>query len=109
MLQFVCYVVKDTVRSVYISNFGKKNVLKFSVLGPSVSTLRGEKPQNRPPLRKINTAACASRSAGSNYTEHVQKRRLCIHRVTVTYFRSIPMPPGFRRHLVGKTEKKLLL
>jgi len=52
MLQFVCYVVKDTVRSVYISNFGKTNVLKFSVLGPSVSTLRGEKPKNRPPPRE---------------------------------------------------------
>jgi len=26
-----------------------------------------------------------------------------IHRVTVTWFRSIPMLAGFRRHLVGKT------
>ena len=26
-----------------------------------------------------------------------------IHRVTVTYFRSICMPAGFRRHFVGKT------
>ena len=28
-----------------------------------------------------------------------------IHRVTVTYLRSISMPAGFRRHLVGKTLK----
>ena len=27
----------------------------------------------------------------------------CIHRVTVTQFRSISMPACFRRHLVGKT------
>ena len=27
----------------------------------------------------------------------------CTHRVTVTKFRSISMPAGFRRHLVGKT------
>ena len=25
------------------------------------------------------------------------------YRVTVTYFRSISMPAGFRRHLMGKT------
>ena len=30
-------------------------------------------------------------------------------RVAVTQFRSVSMPTGFRRHLVGKTLKKMLV
>jgi len=32
-----------------------------------------------------------------------------VHRVTVTYFRSISMAAGFRRHVVGKNSDKSLL
>ena len=30
---------------------------------------------------------------------------LLIHRVTVTYFRYVSVPTGFRRHLVGKSPR----
>ena len=40
-------------------------------------------------------------------TRHIQAATeivlACIHRVTMTSFRSTSMPAGFRRHFVGKT------
>jgi len=54
-------------------------------------------------------AACYSFASHFEYRPYgISQRHLgvfVIHRVTVTQFRSVSMPAGFRRHLVGKTLK----
>jgi len=50
-----------------------------------------------------NAGSHVRADGGSQYTNVTDRQTLSIHRVTVTYFRSISMPAGFRRHLVGKS------
>ena len=54
---------------------------------------------------RTDTTACNTLPANVVYNKSRSciELQLQIHRVTVTYFRSISMPAGFRRHFVGKT------
>ena len=49
------------------------------------------------------TIVCFDRRIAINVKFKMEEHCINIHRVTVTQFRFISMPAGFRRHLVGKT------
>jgi len=60
-------------------------------------------------LRTVQATSENTFIQGLEIAAHCDSWLLCaIHRVKVTSFRSVSMPAGYRRHLVGKTQEMLV-